>query len=108
MNIIGDGGSERKTERRRKQDILTAPDKPAWCEVRPDSIPGELRDRPQWVAWRWQRDKRGMWTKVPIDAKTGNHASTTNPATWAEFAQALAYYEAGKADGIGYVFAEDD
>ncbi len=35
-------------------------------------------------------------------------ASTTNAATWGTFAEAFETARAGKADGIGYVFAPDD
>src|SRR4051812_18375684 len=47
-----------------------------------DSIPDELKDRPHWVAWRYeQRENRS--TKVPLDVHTGRRASSTDPATWA-------------------------
>lgn len=36
------------------------------------------------------------------------HASTTDPATWADYATALATVQAGHADGISYVLTADD
>jgi primase-polymerase (primpol)-like protein len=62
----------------------------------------QLQPHNNWVAWRkvW-RD--GKWTKAPIDAKTGRLASSTDGRTWADYATALAYYRAGRSDGIGFV-----
>lgn len=73
----------------------------------PDMIPRALKERRQWIAWRPGK-RGGKWTKIPVDARTGNEASSTDPNTWATFEDALAYYQTGKADGIGYVFSEDD
>ena len=71
------------------------------------AIPVELRERAQWVVWcAVKRD--GKTTKVPYRADGAGRASSTDPATWATFDQALAAREALSADGIGYVFAADD
>lgn len=69
------------------------------------TIPGVLKARPQWVCWRFE-DRNGKRTKVPYDAKTGQFAASDNPATWATYEAAAA--AAGRYDGIGYVFSEDD
>jgi hypothetical protein len=47
---------------------------------------------------------------VPYDAKTGRKASTTNPATWTTFEQAVQAYPGGgqRYDGVGFVFTEGD
>jgi integrase len=73
-----------------------------------DTIPAELRDRPQWVGWRHEvRD--GKPTKVPRrPGAPSRNASSTDPATWASFEDARATVERGEADGIGYVFAAED
>ena len=90
-------------DRTRKPDVLS---------VQAEGIPAELRERPQWVSWRleWVVDNngKGKWDKPPIDAKTGRKASSTNPTTWATYDEAFAFYQSGKADGIGCVFAADD
>lgn len=55
------------------------------------SVPQELKDRDQWVIWRpeWKPgDKKSR--KVPYDAKTGQTASSTDPSTWATYAEAVA------------------
>src|SRR5262245_52744750 len=71
-----------------------------------ESIPEALRSKDQWVAWK-SVARDGKATKVPINAKSGKHASTTNPQTWAAFQEAVEAYEAGGYDGIGFVFNDD-
>lgn len=88
------------------------PPRPTPIEPQFEQIPGELRERPQWVLWRYVPDDK-KWTKIPFDAQTGKAAKSTDPETWATFEQAaLAYQKAyGTArpyDGIGYVFVADD
>jgi hypothetical protein len=88
-------------------------------EVRPDRIPSELKERPQWICWayEWRENDKGegKWTKAPFKPRRGErkeleYASSTNPATWGTFDEALAWHRANpsKTDGIGYVFSPDD
>lgn len=74
-----------------------------------EAIPPELRERRQWVPWRYER-RGGKRTKAPYNAATGRMAATDDPSTWATFDAALLALELGRGryDGIGYVFAEDD
>jgi len=72
-----------------------------------DALPDELQGREQWVCWR-KEHRDGKPTKIPVTPSTGSFASSTDPDTWAEFATALEYAEAGDADGVGFVFTEDD
>ncbi len=60
-----------------------------------DHVPQAIKDRPQWVVWRYQLSKdRSRWTKVPYRADDPEaHASTTNPRTWATFDQCKATFE---------------
>jgi hypothetical protein len=87
----------------------THPDPPQALEPRPEHIPATLAALPQWVCWRY--DVRGeKWTKVPIEAATGNDAKTTDSATWCSFEDAVAIYRACQEDGlagVGFVFARD-
>jgi putative DNA primase/helicase len=70
-------------------------------------IPAELRERPQWVGWRYVvRD--GRQTKTPINPRTGRNGSSTNLTTWGTFDEAIAAVERFKLCGIGYVFSADD
>ncbi len=72
-----------------------------------DNIPQELRELDQWVCWRYvTRD--GKRTKLPVSAKTGTAASSTDPETWASFGEATLSLEWGSHDGIGFVFTKAD
>ena len=82
--------------------------KPPRTEPVPSHIPLALRERPQWVCWEYQL-RRDKWTKVPIEAKTGKAASSTDPSTWTDFDTAFASFKRDKRlAGIGYVFAAGD
>ncbi len=59
----------------------------------PDAIPQELRALRQWANWHGD--------KVIRNSRTGRNGSSTNPATWSTFAQAL------KADPDRLVFIFD-
>lgn len=63
--------------------------------------------RRQWVGWRLER-RNGRQTKVPYDAATGLHASSTDPDTWHSFDRAVAALRAGRYAGVGFVFAKED
>lgn len=72
-----------------------------------DAIPAMLRARRQWVCWRYEiRPAESKPTKVPINARTGENASSTDPATWSTVAEAVT--ASPRYDGIGYVFAPDE
>lgn len=90
---------------------LTMP--PAALTPQLAAIPATMTALDQWVCWRFLCDDHGRWTKQPINARTGDPASTTNHLTWAPFALAREGLERGTAaetrvDGIGYVFSPDD
>ena len=70
-------------------------------------IPDALVEREQWVCWR-EEDRDGKPTKVPVIPTSGAFASTTDPDTWTGFETALEFLETGEADGVGFVFSEDD
>lgn len=81
--------------------------RPHVLPVDPSGIPGDLRDRPQWVAWRAVlRD--GRWTKKPLNSSTMQGADSNKPETWGALTDALRRVEAGHADGIGFVLSPDD
>ena len=65
-----------------------------------DSIPQDLRTRPQWVCWRYE-NRDGSRTKVPV-TPTGKNASTTDPHTWSSFDAAIS--ASVNFNGIGFVF----
>jgi primase-polymerase (primpol)-like protein len=84
-----------------------------------ENIPEELRELAQWVNWRFE-ERDDKLTKVPYTAGTLRRASSTGPATWSTFSQALEAYVFGyddlsdiehnepSYDGIGFVFSDDD
>jgi primase-polymerase (primpol)-like protein len=83
---------------------ITAPNK-RLLPVKAESIPEELRVRPQWVVWKAVGDKPD---KVPYSARSGRRASSTDLLTWSTFQEALEAYENGEYAGLGYVFSSAD
>ena len=76
--------------------------------VATEQIPRSLREAPQWVCWK-SEDRQGRSTKIPYDARTGRRASSTDPATWTTYEQAIGTFEqAPDLDGIGFVFTRTD
>jgi primase-polymerase (primpol)-like protein len=83
---------------------ITAPNK-RLLPVKAESIPEELRVRPQWVVWKAVGDKPD---KIPYSARTGRKASSTDLLTWSTFQEALQAYENGEYAGVGFVFSSAD
>jgi putative DNA primase/helicase len=83
---------------------LTAPNK--WLlPVKAESIPEELRARPQWVVWKAVGDKQH---KVPYSPRNVRRASSTELLTWGTFEEALKAYQNGEYAGVGFVFSTGD
>ncbi|MGA2935727.1 MAG: hypothetical protein ABSF52_01325 [Syntrophobacteraceae bacterium] len=72
------------------------------------NIPGELKERRQWVAWKGVPKENGKLDKIPINPKTGHEAKPNHPDTWASIQEALIATETYGLDGIGFVFSESD
>ena len=72
-------------------------------EVNADSIPQELKDRHQWVLWKWETVNDKL-TKVPYTT-TGYGAGSTDPKTWNSFGAVL---KTKGYNGIGFVVSADD
>ncbi|WP_115864240.1 phage NrS-1 polymerase family protein [Halorussus litoreus] len=70
-------------------------------------LPDELTEREQWVCWR-EEQRDGKATKIPVTPGLGEFASSTDSETWTDFETALNYVDTGSADGIGFVFTDDD
>ncbi len=79
-------------------------------ETQYERIPHELRQLNQWVTWRCKPPAKPgeKPRKVPTIAGTSRQASSTDPATWRTYAEAVAAVERGTADGIGIVVTDDD
>lgn len=72
----------------------------------------DLIRRRQWVAWRLEKrrgdDPDAKPTKVPYSPVSDRMASSTDPSTWGSYDEARAVVDAGRADGVGYVFMAAD
>ena len=93
------------------QSAGTSPPKPTPIRYAFEKIPVYLRERAQWVCWRYALTPKGHWTKVPYQARAlGTHAATTRPSEWSTFDEAVAAYQtpAAEYDGIGYCLADDE
>ncbi|MEM7738183.1 MAG: phage/plasmid primase, P4 family [Deinococcota bacterium] len=73
-----------------------------------NNIPRALTERPQWVVWRYE-ERDGKPTKPLYRADNpARHAKVSDPSTWCAFEVALEQVERGTAEGLGYVFTDDD
>lgn len=70
-------------------------------------LPERIVSLDQWLCWRIQ-ERNGKPTKVPVNPHTGSFGSATDPDSWASFEEARAYAIDGAADGLGFVFTDDD
>ena len=87
-------------------DTSTPPARPKVLSVIAENIPEELKRLRQWVVWRYElRDK---WTKPPYRVIGTDRASSTDPETWGSFDDAVTTYQAGLADGVGFVVSSHD
>jgi putative DNA primase/helicase len=82
--------------------------RPQALEVIPECIPEEMKIRTQWVCWRYALDEKGNWTKHPYNPRSGHRASHSDLMTWSTFEEVLEAYEAGRYDGVGFVFCSGD
>jgi hypothetical protein len=69
------------------------------------NIPAEMLEERRWVAWRYE-ERGGKPTKVPIDPRTGEYASTTDPKTWGTHADALRRAADSGLAGVGFVLGD--
>jgi hypothetical protein len=68
----------------------------------------ELQKQSQWVCWRYI-EREGKRTKPPVNPVTGELASSTDPATWSAYEQAVtAAQRFGNDGGVGFVVTTDD
>lgn len=75
------------------------------------TLPEDLKPYRAFLVWEKQTkivDGITKTTKVPIIAATGALASSTDSLTWTSFDDAVAAYNAGKGDGVGYVVSSGD
>ena len=82
------------------------PDKPIALSLEPGNIPPEMKERRQWVPWRYQW-KGSRWAKVPFQPN-GQFAKSNDPGTWHEWGNCLAAYQSGGIDGVMFALAAGD
>lgn len=81
-------------------------------QIRQATAPGAplqpLTHYRQFLVYRLVPSKTpGKMDKKPVSVHTGQTCDHTDPANWCSFDEALAYVEAGHADGVGFEFTPD-
>ncbi|MCO6437273.1 MAG: hypothetical protein J5J06_09330 [Phycisphaerae bacterium] len=72
------------------------------------NVPRRLKELHQWVNWKYVQ-RNGKPTKVPVDPKNGEAASSTDPSTWGTFEQACEAAQRSRGvAGVGFVFSKQD
>lgn len=77
------------------------------AEDRPLGIPDELKQRRQWLCWRYEQ-RGDNPTKVPINSRTGALAKTNDPSTWGSYDEARTGEARHRCKGVGFVFTRED
>jgi putative DNA primase/helicase len=73
------------------------------------TLPDELKALRQWVVWRYEaRPGKDKPAKRPYSPGRGRPARTDASATWGTWLQALARYQHGGWQGLGFVFSAED
>jgi Protein of unknown function (DUF3987) len=72
-----------------------------------------LKELPHWVCWKWEwkvnKRGEGKWTKPPHNpASPERYARNNDPTTWDTYERALAVFQRGGCDGIGFCLANTD
>ena len=72
----------------------------------PDAL-APLKALPNWVCWKWEwkvnKNGVGKWTKPPLRPDNPQrYAKNNDPSTWGTYEEALAAFDAGQCDGIGF------
>ncbi len=77
-------------------------------EIEVANIPACLTHTQQWVCWKYVV-RKGIETKLPIDAKSLKAANVVDPASWCSFEKALATYQKTPSlDGVAFAFSKWD
>jgi putative DNA primase/helicase len=85
---------------------MNRPTKPQTLPVQFDNIPLCLKQMHRFLGWRWtfNPNKSGHhngWDKPPINPKTGQLASSTDPETWATYDEVVVFLSRESMDGLG-------
>lgn len=75
----------------------------------PTRVPGELRALRRWACWRGAWKPCGRIDKPPINVRTRQFASSTDPSTWSTFDDAVAALERDRSLwGLSFALTSDD
>jgi hypothetical protein len=91
--------------------MRAVPDRPVPFQGDLRNLPAALtplKALPNWVCWKfeWRVDK---WTKPPFQPKAPTRRAKNNdPTTWGSYEEALATFEDGGFDGIGFNLSGTD
>jgi predicted P-loop ATPase len=93
-----------------RETLATSANVPKFLPVNPDPIPDAMKAVNRWLYWRAET-KNGRPTKVPyVIGLPERHASSTDPATWGTFCDALAGMASSKGsfsyNGLGFAFQD--
>jgi putative DNA primase/helicase len=69
------------------------------------NIPAVLRQASRWLVWRAKPKGNGKTDKIPCSVATGAPCDEDDPANWASFTDALAYWQANREKFAGLGFA---
>jgi putative DNA primase/helicase len=78
--------------------------RPTALSVNVAGIPDALKAERRWVCWRYEL-RSGRWAKI-LCTVAGYHAKSNDPTTWTTFDDALAAYQTGRFDGVGFVLGD--
>jgi putative DNA primase/helicase len=84
---------------------MTVYTNPRILPVEAETIPAQLKVRPQWVVWKAVGEKPD---KVPYSPRTARRASSTDLLTWSTFEEALGAYQKDEYAGLGFLFSSAD
>lgn len=70
-----------------------------------NNFPQKLREKSQWVVWKYEMTDKGRSTKILYSPK-GYQASTTKSESWGTFEDCVNAYEVEDYSGIGFVFTQ--
>jgi hypothetical protein len=77
-------------------------------KVRFDEIPAELKERNQWVNWKYEINKDGKPTKIPLNPRNLKNAMSNNAATWGDSQSVFKNLDTPALAGIGFVCSNSD
>jgi hypothetical protein len=110
MAAVSSNGSQVNGKHTKDEILRDRSCKPHMLPVNAEDVPHVLKEQKVWICWCWRwvdnRQGAGKWSKIPIVPACGHNAKTDCPESWRSFLEALAYYQTGQVDGIGFVFAK--